>query len=308
MIGGKENVKMSLTNKTILHSVQVKRSQLRERLHIVDKEGIQERRHRRLHRRIYNVEAPNYVWHIDSNHKLIRWRFIISGGVDGFSRFVVFLKCIDNNKSKTVYGCFKEAVAKYGIPKKVRTDQGMENLDIARYMLDNGYGMITGKSVHNQRVERMWRDVYEGVLSYFHDLFFYMEEESILDPLDERHIYALHFVFLSNINHKLDTWNEAWANHRLRTVRSTPKRLFLAGAINVNTDRPSQTADEADTVNANQLLNESRPIFQQSTYIVSQQCQQELEHLDTDFEISRSGVQIFIQAVHIILRHDSFPN
>ncbi|KAH3710299.1 hypothetical protein DPMN_069774 [Dreissena polymorpha] len=221
MIGGKENVKMSLTNKTILHSVQVKRSQLRERLHIVDKEGIQERRHRRLHRRIYNVEAPNYVWHIDINHKLIRWRFIISGGVDGFSRFVVFLKCIDNNKSKTVYGCFKEAVSKYGIPKKVRTDQGMENLDIARYMLDNGYGMITGKSVHNQRVARMWRDVYEGVLSYFHDLFFYMEEESILDPLDERHIYALHFVFLSNINHKLDTWNEAWANHRLRTTSMT---------------------------------------------------------------------------------------
>ncbi|KAH3827639.1 hypothetical protein DPMN_129579 [Dreissena polymorpha] len=184
----------------------------------------------------------------------------------------------------------------------------MENLDIARYMLDNGYGMITGKSVHNQRVEIMWRDVYEGVLPYFHDLFFYMEEESILDPLDERHIYALHFVFLSNINHKLDTWNEAWANHRLRTVRSTPKRLFLEGAINVNTDRPSQTADEADTVNANQLLHESRPIFQQSTYIVSQQCQQELEHLDTDFEISRSGVQIFIQAVHITLRHDSFPN
>ncbi|KAH3778502.1 hypothetical protein DPMN_179966 [Dreissena polymorpha] len=135
---------------------------------------------------------------------------------------LLFFLNVSITTSPKQYGCFKEAVAKYGIPKKVRTDQGMENLDIARYMLDNGYGMITGKSVHNQRVERMWRDVYEGVLSYFHDFFFYMEEESILDHLDERHIYALHFVFLSNINHKLDTWNEAWANHRLRTVHSTP--------------------------------------------------------------------------------------
>jgi hypothetical protein len=32
--------------------------------------------------------------------------------------------------------------------------------------------MITGKSTDNQRIERLWRDVYEGVLSLFYQMFF----------------------------------------------------------------------------------------------------------------------------------------
>lgn len=44
-----------------------------------------------------------------------------------------------------------------------------------------------------------------------------MEELGILDPLDERHIFALHFV--TNINYKLEAWREAWGNHRIRTER-----------------------------------------------------------------------------------------
>ena len=39
----------------------------------------------RLRRRVYNVQGPNHLWHVDTNHKLVRWNFIIVGGIDGFS-------------------------------------------------------------------------------------------------------------------------------------------------------------------------------------------------------------------------------
>ncbi|CAH3036790.1 unnamed protein product [Pocillopora meandrina] len=43
-----------------------------------------------------------YLWHIDSHHKLRRWRFVIHGGIDGYSRYIVYLQCSKNNKSETV--------------------------------------------------------------------------------------------------------------------------------------------------------------------------------------------------------------
>ena len=59
-----------------------------------------------------------------------RWRMVVHGGVDGFSRFVVFLKCSTNNLSDTVLQLFKAAVREYGLPHQVRGDQGGENVKV----------------------------------------------------------------------------------------------------------------------------------------------------------------------------------
>lgn len=53
--------------------------------------------------------------------------------------------------------------------------------------------MIVGRSVHNQHVERLWRDVYCGVLSLYYELFTYMEMEGILDYTNEGHLHCLHY-------------------------------------------------------------------------------------------------------------------
>ena len=139
----------------------------------MDAHGVSERKAGRLHRRVYDVTGPNHLWHIDTNHKLVRWRFIIVGGIDRFSRLVMFLRCTDNNTAETILQCFLSCVEKYGVPNRIRSDKGMENVSVADYMLSNkGSGSIlTGNSTHNQRIEKLWRDVYDGFLFIFKTYF-----------------------------------------------------------------------------------------------------------------------------------------
>ena len=56
-------------------------------------------------------------------------------GMDGYSRCCVFLRCSTNNKAVTVLECFQEATAQWGIPSRVRSDYGGENVLVADLML-----------------------------------------------------------------------------------------------------------------------------------------------------------------------------
>lgn len=108
----------------------VQRSRVRAAIHRVDPENTALRRSVTIRRRVYHVDGPNCLWHVDGNHKLIRWRLVIHGGIDGYSRTIVFLNCSDNNRASTVLTAFTNAVRSHGLPERIRTDLGGENVDI----------------------------------------------------------------------------------------------------------------------------------------------------------------------------------
>ena len=113
------------------------RSRIRNSLVRVSPAGMILRQLTTTVRRVYSVPAPNSLWHIDGLHCLIRWRLVIHGGVDGFSRLIVYLKCSENNRADTVLELFLHAVRHYGWPSHVRSDLGMENIEVARAMITN---------------------------------------------------------------------------------------------------------------------------------------------------------------------------
>ena len=149
---------------------------------------------------------------------------------------VTYLHCSSNNRSETVLTLFKEATQELGLPSRIRCDMGVENRAVSMYMLShplrgpNRNSVLVGRSVHNQRIERLWRDVYSGVLSLFHDLFMHMECEGVLDPINEDHLHALHFVFIPRINHALTQWRRAWNMHGMCSEHGySPLQLWTTG-------------------------------------------------------------------------------
>ena len=76
--------------------IKIQRWRLRDSIHRMDSIGVHERKRWRLHRKIYNVKGPIHLSHINTNQKLVRWRFIIAGKIDGFSRLVFYAPEIED--------------------------------------------------------------------------------------------------------------------------------------------------------------------------------------------------------------------
>ena len=217
-------------------SIHVQRYRIRESMHCVDPLGSLLHRRQPITRRRYSVPGPNSLWHVDGHHSLIRWKFVVHGGNDGFSRLIVFLYCSTNNRADTVVQLFQRATELFGIPSRVRSDRGGENIRICEFMIRyrglNRGSHIAGASTHNQSIERLWRDVYRCVCSTFHALFYYLEEIRLLDPDNDYDVFVLHYIFTPRINNCLIEFACAWNHHPVRTERNwTPRKIWTNGVL-----------------------------------------------------------------------------
>jgi len=161
---------------------------------------------------------------------------VTHGCIDGYSRVITFLQTSTSNQAMVVLNLFAQACANLGLPSRVRCDHGGENMDVAIFMtLVRGDGrstVIAGKSVHNQRIERLWRDVATQVTEYFYKLFYSFEDEGVLDVDNDTHLIALQLIFLPVINARMNSFRQAWNSHRMRTDGNrSPQQIWVQGML-----------------------------------------------------------------------------
>lgn len=134
-------------------------------LRIIDPEGVERRKMRRLKRRRYVTPGPNFLWHIDGWEKLVPFGLYIHGAIYGYTRRILWLEVNSTNKNaKVVASHYIDTVEQLGgVPRRRRCDKGTENNVIGTMQtffrwqdhdqFSASKSFLQGKSSANQRIE-----------------------------------------------------------------------------------------------------------------------------------------------------------
>ena len=111
------------------YDLQVRKDTVMKSLRIIDPEGVECRKRRRLKRRRYGTPGPNFLWHVDGSDELALFGTFIHAAMDGFSRRILWLDVNSTNKNPSIIAPhYLNAVLQLeGVPRWLRCDRGKEN-------------------------------------------------------------------------------------------------------------------------------------------------------------------------------------
>lgn len=77
--------------------------------------------------------------------------------------------------------------------------------------------------------------MHRSVTILYYRLFYFLEEQQLLDPLNEIHLFCLHYVYLPRIKNALKIFSEGWNCHQIRTANHrSPQQLFIQGSLQLH--------------------------------------------------------------------------
>ena len=73
-------------------------------------------------------------------------------------------------------------------------------------------------------------EMFNGCTVLHYNLFYHMEQEGLLDPDNEVHLFCVYCIFIPRINNGLHEFSVAWNSHPLSTAcNATPHQLWISG-------------------------------------------------------------------------------
>ncbi|CAG2246417.1 unnamed protein product [Mytilus edulis] len=95
---------------------------------------------------------------------------------------------------------------------------------------------------------------------------YHVDKNGISDQLNGLHLIALHYIYMDKINRRLDIWTQAWASHRMRTTKSSPVNIWIAGQIQNPVGTQLSERDLVDyglegNIDAANLMDDGRQII-----------------------------------------------
>ena len=94
------------------------------------------------------------------------------GGIDGYSRGIVYLHCSSNNRANIFLQVVENAVAKWSLPSRIRGDIWVKNVDVSWLML-NHQQCDPGRGI--------FITAYSAVLCFYYQNFADLERNGLLD-------------------------------------------------------------------------------------------------------------------------------